>query len=254
MQSAGDDSLLRAAQAQNEARKAMIEGVAPTADNQATLPPTSRASLAQTWCPPRPCTGKQADKLYAALDAAAEEHGAAMTLPFDALNSTAKRLVGRGVVDKGQVPAILGEAGHQGSYPRHQGHHRGHQGHRPSYVLAQALRKNGGIRNTNLDGTAHDLQGEIDHVRTFTKNIVNNQKGSKTIDDMADLMHQQGWLPDNDPNTLLNHLRDPDLANATKRAVEDPDAAFKAMFERGTTETPSRLAPPPTRSPTRPCR
>lgn len=235
LQNAGDDSLLRAGQAQNEARKAIIEGVAPTADNVADAAADFGRVFDADVLPAEVATGKKADKLYSALDRAAEEQGAAMTLPFDALNNTAKRMVGRGVVDKGQVPSILAEAEAIGKEVIPGVKATTDAAKDTGETLAQALRKNGGIRNVNRDGTKHQLAGEIDHVGSFTKQIVrNNFKSAKTIDDMADLMHQQGWLPDNDPNTLLNHLRDPDLANATKTGIEDPDAAYRAMFERGT--------------------
>ena len=239
---AGDTSLLAVEQAQDVARAAAIEGVAPTADTVGEAAANFGRVATPQITAGEQAAHKGANKLYGVLDSATQDAG--MTLPFDALDATKQRLAGPGTVDTQAIDAVLGEANKIGKETI--------PGVKPlakaetadnSRTLAQEVRAQGGIRNTNKDGTPHDLQGEIDHVRTFTKNIVNNQKGSKTIDDMAETLHQQGRLPDSDPDTLLNHLRDPDLANAKLTAVEDPERAFRAQYEASQGELPT----PPTK-------
>lgn len=72
--------------------------------------------------------------------------------------------------------------------------------------LVLAVRGAGGINTISRSGK--EFSGEIKNLRESGLNNLVKPNNGKSIERMAEMMHEQGFLPDNDPSTLLNLLHD----------------------------------------------
>jgi hypothetical protein len=93
--------------------------------------------------------------------------------------------------------------------------------------LVQAVRAAGGINTTSKSG--RELAGEIRNLReSGLNNLVRPGKG-QSIERMAEQMHEAGYLPDDDPATLLNLLHESAAGNPVY--AQGSDDAYRAMME-----------------------
>ena len=93
--------------------------------------------------------------------------------------------------------------------------------------LVLAVRAAGGINTSSKSG--RELAGEIRNLReSGLKNIVRPNAG-KSVEKLAEEMHQAGFLPDDDPATLLNLLHESAAGN--KVYANSPEDMYRAAFE-----------------------
>lgn len=93
--------------------------------------------------------------------------------------------------------------------------------------LVLAVRAAGGINTSSKSG--RELSGEIKNLReSGLKNIVRPNTG-KSVEKLAEEMHQSGFLPDDDPATLLNLLQESAAGN--KVYANSPEDMYRAAFE-----------------------
>lgn len=109
-------------------------------------------------------------------------------------------------------------------------------------TLAQEVRALGGI--DSFSKSAEGLAGELRDLRQSKgmSGIVRNGSG-KSPDKLAQELHARGLLPDDDPATLLNHLRDPELSGTAAHAV-DQERAMAALRESSMGDAPGALTVP----------
>ena len=93
--------------------------------------------------------------------------------------------------------------------------------------LVLAVRAAGGINTSSKSGK--ELAGEIRNLReSGLKNIVRPNTG-KSVEKLAEEMHQSGFLPDDDPATLLNLLHESAAGN--KVYANSPEDMYRAAYE-----------------------
>lgn len=242
---AGDQQLLAAEQLQNEARIAALNRInerraaarGAEAMTHDTVP-DARSAFGQTaedtLRPLEEATRKRASAAYEPV----EETAAAMHLPLDQMKAAKNKFLGRGTVGTGKgAKAAMDEAQDIGTETL--------EALKPTTdmsktaeTLVGAVRKMG-IRNRNWDGTAHELKGEIDNLKTWAKGIVNNKNG-RTIDDVAEAMYERGFIPDADPNTLMNALRDDKLRHGfAVHTMDDVGDVFRRRMEASMGDIPT---------------
>jgi hypothetical protein len=231
--SAGGGALRDTLNAQNTARLAALERVAPT---NPTGYATARQDLGEAVSRFAKSADKAARDKTRALYEAVPQDEAALYLPD--LEPIKGRYFGPGVftdraaVDKAaatarsigtdQVPAgIMPKAG-QGPM-----------------TLAQAVRKAGGLSLRDNDG----LRGELAGLRGDLKNLVRTN-GGLTPGRMAEKMREAGYLPDEDAATLLNALRDEATGSPITSIYDDASRQWGAARDAAMGEAPAATAAP----------
>jgi len=99
-----------------------------------------------------------------------------------------------------------------------------------SQTLERAVRAAGGIKGTG--GELRDLGIR----QSGTTGLINNKSG-KPVDLLAEEMHRRGFIPDNDPATLLDALRNGGGRNLYANARADY-SAWQQMAERAMGDAP----------------
>lgn len=93
--------------------------------------------------------------------------------------------------------------------------------------LVLAVRGAGGINTTSKSG--RELSGEIRNLREAGLNNIVRPNTGLSVERMAERMHEAGFLPDNDPTTLLDLLHESAAGN--KIYAQGSDDAYHAMME-----------------------
>lgn len=93
--------------------------------------------------------------------------------------------------------------------------------------LVLAVRAAGGINTTSKAG--QEMAGEIRNLRESGLNNLVKPNTGKSVERMAETMHEAGFLPDNDPATLLNLLHE--SAGGNKIYAGAADNAYQAAME-----------------------
>lgn len=99
--------------------------------------------------------------------------------------------------------------------------------------LEQAVRALGGMRDT---GYLSKELSELGRKQSGTTGLVG--KTGKDVEKMAELMHERGFIPDNDPATLLDALRNKGGRNTFASDVSDN--AFQRQFEAAMGDMPDK--------------
>jgi hypothetical protein len=106
-------------------------------------------------------------------------------------------------------------------------------------TLEQAVRAAGGIK-----GGASGLGGELRSLgnkQSGTSGLMNNKSG-KSADLLAQEMNARGFIPDDDPATLMEYLRNGRGRNVF--ASDATDDGFRAAFERSMGDAPGDMVIP----------
>jgi hypothetical protein len=98
-------------------------------------------------------------------------------------------------------------------------------------TLVQAVKAAGGI-NRNA-GSSLDFRGEIKDLMQGNLGRISYANKGKTIDNMADRMHELGFIPDRDPVTLINALRD-----APETVAPGGQKTFQSMLDKAMGDAP----------------
>lgn len=107
--------------------------------------------------------------------------------------------------------------------------------------LVMAVRAAGGINTSSKSGI--DLAGEIRNLRESGLNNIVKPNTGKSVERLAEQMHEAGYLPDNDPATLLDHLHM--SANGDKVYQQGTDEAFAMMQQHAQGLSPAYTAENP---------
>lgn len=224
---AGDKSIMAREAAQNAERIAGFDRIAPTfgtvneaADNAGTLIGNFGKSA-------RANKSEEVRRLFDAVDPFGDT---ALELPIDAMKASKGKYLGSGTFGKGNAPTTaLQVAEDVGTELLPAVAPITQKAAGKSQSLEQAVRSAGGIR-----GGSGELK-DLGIRQSGTTGLVNNKTG-KAADLLAEDMYQRGFLPDNDPATLFDMLR-----NGQGRKVFANDATEGGMqrgFEQAMGDAP----------------
>lgn len=96
-------------------------------------------------------------------------------------------------------------------------------------TLLDAVRKAGGIRHNAF--ISKDFAGELRNLRESGLGNVVKRDSGQSVEKMAEKMHEAGFIPDEDPATLINFLHDHAAGNPTYAMNADMDGMYRLMAQ-----------------------
>ena len=99
-------------------------------------------------------------------------------------------------------------------------------------TLVDAVKKAGGIRSNAF--ISADFTGELKNLKESGVGHLVKRDTGMPVERMAEKMHEAGFLPDEDPATLINFLHDHGAGKPTYAASADFDAMYRRMAAQGT--------------------
>lgn len=100
--------------------------------------------------------------------------------------------------------------------------------------IVQAIRQQGGI-NPMRAGTLAGEVTELGRKQSGTTGLVSGK--GKSVEHLAELMHERGFIPDDDPVTLLNAIRG-QLTGETHYGSDVIESGFRSQLERSMGDAP----------------
>lgn len=94
-------------------------------------------------------------------------------------------------------------------------------------TLLDAVKSAGGIRHNAF--ISNDFAGELKDLKQYNLGNVVRRNDGLPVERMAEKMHEAGFLPDEDPATLINLLQDHGNGTPTYAAGSDMDAVYRRM-------------------------
>jgi hypothetical protein len=232
---AGDTSLMARETAQNAERLAGFNRIAPVfgtvneaADNAGNL-------IGEFGKAARTAESKRVNRLFDAVDPFGDT---SIELPIDALKAAKAKYMGEGsFMGGGNATNAINAAESIGTQVIDAVKPMTQKAVGKSQSLEQAVRSAGGIR-----GGAGELR-DLGIKQSGTTGLVNNKSG-KAADLLAEDMYQRGFIPDNDPATLFDYLRN---GNGRKVFANDAtEGGFQGAMERSMGDAPaSSVVPKP---------
>jgi hypothetical protein len=223
----GGDALLRRYEDQGAARiNALTEQGAQTYQGAAREEAQQNGSLIGSVLRTQAADDQAAARTaWEAVGARGASDGVALQFPLDAMNGAMTPL-GRGTVGTGNdARAVLREAQAIGTETIKKTKPLSSKGMQD---LVLAVRAAGGINTSSVTGK--QLAGEIRNLRESGLNNIVRPNAGISVDRMAERMHESGFLPDNDPATLLELLRESATGNKIY-SNGSADDAFARMAE-----------------------
>lgn len=158
-----------------------------------------------------------------------------VNLPIDEMKAAREKFLGRGVFGQGKdASAAIRTAEDIGTIELPAVKQATQSARKQPQTLLQAIRKHGGL-NLNSAGGMNQEIAEFGRRQAGTTGLVS--RNGKTIDRMAELMHERGFISSPDPSDLLDAMR----ANLSGRPVYAADVAedsFRAGIERAMGDAP----------------
>lgn len=237
LRNAGDTNLLLREQAQEAARRAALDRVSPVTGTTQQAADNFGNALAPEVRVADEAARKQVESAFESVDPFDESR---FLLPIGQMKAAQEMFLGRGTFGAGtraqtaiDTARNIGEETIGAISPAQASTARAEE------TLVQAVRRAGGINSSTPSG--QQLAGELHDLRQTPglRGIVANGRG-ESIDRLAQRMHQQGFLPDDDPATLLNHLRDRDLSSGHGHFA-DADRAYQALREAAQGDVPGAV-------------
>ena len=200
LKSSGQYALGEREAANNAARVAALDRVAPTA---ATIN-EARANLGgavETLVRPAEAAAKK--NVRALFESVDPFNETAINLPIDAMKAAQSKFLGPGTFGTGsKAAAAIGEAERIGTdiLPALKAAPVEKQ-----QSLYDAVRSYGGINKTSL--SSQQLAGEIRDLQASAQRGAVMANNGHSVEKVASAMHERGFIPDNDPATLISYLQ-----------------------------------------------
>lgn len=183
---------------QNAQRMAALDRVAPIAGSVNEAADVAGSAIQDFAIPLRAETGKRVTQLFDAVDPFNESR---ITLPLEGMENARAKFLGPGTFGTGsRARAGLDEARRIGTEVLPGVDDLAAETASNSQTLEKAVRAAGGIRGGS--GELRDLGIR----QSGTTGLVNNKTG-QSADLLAEEMHRRGFIPDADPATLFDALR-----------------------------------------------
>lgn len=171
---------------------------------------------------------------WQAIYGQAERDGVALRFPLDLMDD-AMRPLGRGTVGAGgDARSLVAEANKIGTYevpPITFG--KSAAGGKQESLL-DAVKRAGGINQNTVSSKL--LGGEVSTLREGGLGRVVFKNKGQSVAKMAEKMHEAGFIPDEDPATLIDLLRNAGKSTFSRGA--DMESTYRAMAERAMGDAP----------------
>lgn len=198
----------------NAARIAALERVAPTAGTINEARANAGNAITSYAQKQRAAAGKNVNQLFESVD---PFNDTAINLPIDAMKAQQAKYAGRGSFGGGNAASQAIQTAEDIGTEILPAIKPISQASAKTQSLEQAVRAAGGIR-----GTGGELR-DMGIKQSGTTGLINNKSG-RPVDLLAEEMHARGFIPDNDPATLFDYLR-----NGNGRKVFASDVNENAM-------------------------
>lgn len=200
LQNIGDQSIGQRLTAQQQAIQAALNRVAPVGDTVQNVAQDVGNSISQFAKGTEAAKSRQISQMFEGVDPFGE---ARFNLPIAEMEAEKAKYLGRGIFGMGgKANEAIGTAKAIGTETI--------DAIQPQKVareqtLLQAVKQAGGINPKSLSSIG--LSGEINDLKQMGLGRLTNATRGQSIDKLAESMHQRGFLPDDDPATLLDMLR-----------------------------------------------
>lgn len=195
---AGDKSIMAREAAQNAERLAGFNRVAPTFSTVNEAADNAGNMIGNFGKSARAKKSEEVRRLFDAVDPFGDT---ALELPIDAMIASKSKFLGAGTFGKGNAPTTaLQVAEDVGTELLPAVPPITQKAAGKTQSLEQAVRAYGGIK-----GTGGELR-DLGYKQSGTTGLINNKSG-KSADLVAEEMYRRGFLPDNDPATLFDMVR-----------------------------------------------
>lgn len=224
---AGDKTLRATEAAQNAQRLAGLERIAPVSGTVNEAADNAGRAIAGYAIPARVAEGKRVRGLFDAVDPFGES---AIELPITQMQAARAKFLGPGTFGKDTATAqAIRTAEEIGTETIEAIKPMTKKAAGNPQTLEQAVRAAGGIRQNGM-GELKDLQRR----ESGTTGLVS--KMGRPIDLLAEDMHRRGFIPDADPDTLLQSL----MGGRGRQvfAADRTDDSFRAAYEAGMGDAP----------------
>lgn len=231
LKSAGVNALGEAERAQQAQMLRALGRVAPIQDSVPTAAERVGSAISGYAIPARQTATQNVSRAFEAIDPFAET---ALHLPIPEMERAYGKYLGEGTFGTGQKAAqAIETAKRVGTevLPEVKAITQKEVG--KTQNLEQAVRALGGIRDTGY--LSKELQ-ELGRKQSGTTGLIG--KTGKDVEKMAELMHERGFIPDDDPATLLDMLRNKGGRNVF--ASDVTDNAFQRQFEHAMGDMPEK--------------
>jgi hypothetical protein len=215
---------------QNAARLEALNRIAPVSGTVQQAAEDAGNAIADAVIPARNAEMANVSRLFESVDPFNET---SINLPIDEMKAARAKFVGPGTFGSGAAvdQAIntaegLGTQALPAVQPVRSGKGAG--------TLLQAVRAAGGINPNSAGGMNREII-ELGRKQTGTTGLVNSK--GPTIDRLAVSMRERGFIPDEDPATLLNAIRS-SLAGEAHYGSDVPENAFRGALERSMGDAP----------------
>lgn len=242
LRNAGDTHLLTATQAQDAARLDALNRISPvTGTVQQSAENFGNALGPEVRAADEAARARTA----AAFDAVDPFDETRFILPIPQMEAAQQRFMGRGTFNGGanatraiDTARDIGEETLEAVTPSAAPGVR-----RQGQDIVQAIKSLGGIKQDSKG--AQLLAGEIRDLKQTgnMRSIIQNGRG-QSPDTLAEAMHAQGFLPDADPATLMNVLREHAMGNKVYSVAADRGNTFRAGLESAMGDAPGATTLP----------
>lgn len=235
LQNMGDQSIFHKQAAQQSAMLDALNRVSPVGDTVQNVAQDVGNSIAQFAKSSESAQSKAVRQLFDGVDPFAE---ARFNLPIAEMEAQKAKYLGRGIFGMGgKADSALDTARGIGTetldaikperFAKEQ-------------TLLQAVKQSGGINPKSLSSL--QLSGEIRDLKASGLGRLTNSVRGKSVEKLAEDMHQRGFIPDEDPATLIDALRaggdDVVMGGGEGRFAGMRDAAMGDMPEAMTVSRP----------------
>jgi hypothetical protein len=239
LKAAGANAIGDAERVQQQVFRDALEGVAPIANTVQDAAERAGGAIGDFGRAERAKVGKAVSAEFNAIDPFNESQ---ILLPVDDFRAAAAKYLGEGTFGTGgKVAQALGKAQEVGTteIPAIVATTKKAIGN--SQNLEQAVRAAGGIK-PGAGGLGGEI-GDLMNRQSGTSGLVNAKSG-KSVDLLASDLFNRGYLPDDDPATLLEMLRGG--AGRKVYASDITDDAFRGRMESAMGDLPeaTRIAKP----------
>jgi hypothetical protein len=225
--------------AQNAARLQTLERIAPVSEGGLQQAADDVGNAISSFAiPAREQARQRVSAKFGAVDPFNESR---INLPLSEMRAAKEQFLGPGTFGSGgSAQQAIREAEQIGelALPAIKGKTAGRE---PQNVI-QAVRGLGGINPMSPGGMGREIS-ELGRKQSGTTGLVSGK--GKSIDKVAQVMHERGFIPDSDPSTLLNAIRGT-MSGESHYAADVGDDAFRGVLERsmGDAPTATRISQP----------
>lgn len=227
LKTAGSNALGDAERVQQGAYRSAMEGVAPIDVSVQDAANRAGGAIQSYATQARAGAGRDVSRAFDAVDPFNES---ALHLPIDEMQAAANKYLGAGTFGESSKAAqALATARQVGTEELPAIAATTQKAAGKTQSLEQAVRSAGGIR-----GGAGELR-DLGIKQSGTTGLVNNKSG-KAADLLAEEMHSRGFIPDNDPATLFDYLRNGQGRNVF--ANDATEGGFARQLEQSMGDAP----------------